>query len=91
MFGALTYFTYVSSDPSKLWMRKIVIDHPGAAIGLPICAVIASCIILLFNATSGPMDLETPVFKLKGGSGPAVLWVVVLLALAYAMRLLWGA
>jgi hypothetical protein len=68
-FGILCYFTYVSDDPKKQWMRKIVIDHPAACIGLPICAVIASCTILVLNATSGPIAFEIPGVKLKGGQG----------------------
>jgi hypothetical protein len=89
MFGILGYFTYVSDDPAKQWMRTIVTDHPAAAIGLPICAVIASCIVLLFNATSGPIEFEIPGVKLHGGSGPAVIWVVTFLAISYAMKMLW--
>jgi hypothetical protein len=65
--GILCYFIYVSDDPKKQWMRKIVIDHPAACIDLPICAVIASCTILVLNATSGPIAFEIPGVKLKGG------------------------
>jgi hypothetical protein len=89
MFGVLGYFTYVSNDPAKQWMRTIVTEHPAATIGLPICAVIASCIVLLLNATSGPIEFEIPGVKLKGGSGPAVIWVITFLAISYAMKMLW--
>ena len=90
MFGVLGYFTYVSSDPSRLWMRKIVVDHPSATIGVPICAVIASSIVLLFNATSGPINFEIPGVKLQGGSGPAIIWVITFLSIVYGMKLLWN-
>jgi hypothetical protein len=89
MFGVLGFFTYVSDDPAKQWMRTIVTEHPAATIGLPICAVIASCIVLLLNATSGPIEFEIPGVKLKGGSGPAVIWVITFLAISYAMKMLW--
>jgi hypothetical protein len=90
MFGLLGYFTYVSNDPSRAWMRKIVVDHPSATIGIPICAVIASSIVLLFNATSGPINFEIPGVKLQGGSGPAIVWVITFLSIVYGMKLLWN-
>jgi hypothetical protein len=90
MFGVLGYFTYVSNDPSRAWMRKIIVDHPSATIGIPICAVIASSIVLLFNATSGPINFEIPGVKLQGGSGPAIVWVITFFSIVYGMKLLWN-
>ena len=89
-FGILCYFTYVSSDPSRQWLRNIVIQHPAATIGTPLCAVIATCIILLFKASSGPIEFEFLSIKFKGGSGPAVIWIVAFLAISYSMKLLWN-
>ena len=90
MFGVLGFFTYVSNDPSRAWMRKIVVDHPAATIGIPICAVIASSIVLLFSATSGPINFEIPGVKLQGGSGPAIVWVITFIFIVYGMKLLWN-
>jgi hypothetical protein len=89
-FGVLSFFTYVSSDPSRQWLRDIVIQHPAATIGTPLRAVMATCIILLFRASSGPIEFEFLTVKFKGGSGPAVIWILTFLAISYSMKLLWN-
>lgn len=89
-FGVLSFYTYVSSDPTRQWFRDIVIQHPAATIGTPLCAVMATCIILLFKASSGPIEFEFLTIKFKGGSGPAVIWILAFLAISYSMKLLWN-
>ena len=89
-FGVgLIYLSYFSSAPQSEWLREIVAKHPGAAIGIPIAGTMATCVVFLFRAVSGPIEFEIVGVKLKGGSGPAILWTIAFLSIATAMKLLW--
>jgi|SRR5215469_15726975 len=85
----LVYLSYFSSAPQKEWLRKIVAEHPGTAIGVPLAGVWATCVVFLFKAVSGPIEFEIVGVRLKGGSAPAVLWTIAFLSIATAMKLLW--
>ena len=71
-------------------MSKIVEEHFAATIGLPMAALLAAFIVVSLRYSDGPIRFEGLGFKFEGASGQLVLWVFVFLAIAGAIRLLWG-
>lgn len=73
----------------QTWLIEIAQQHFAATIGLPAAALVALCIVLFLEHTSGTIEFEGLGFKFKGASGPIVLWVLCFLAIAGAVKLLW--
>jgi hypothetical protein len=63
--------------------------HFAATIGLPSAALVAMCVVVLLERTSGTIAFEAVGFKLRDASGPVVMWVFVFLAITAAIRTLW--
>lgn len=66
-------------------------EHPAAAIGLPLGALVATCLVLLLESPESPIEFEGLGFKFRGASGPIILWVFSFLAITLAIRVLWHA
>ena len=48
-------------------------------------SVVTSFIVVMtLNYVLGPIDFEIPNFKLKGASGPILLWVICFFAIMHA-------
>jgi hypothetical protein len=73
---------------NKLVM-KIIEEHYAATMGLPLAAIAALVLVLLLEASAGPIEIEGLGFKFRGASGPAILWIFVFLAMTLAIKLLW--
>ena len=58
-------------------------------VGLPFAAIVAFLLVIILEIRSGPMEFNALGFQFKGSSGPVVLWVMCVLALTGAMKLLW--
>jgi hypothetical protein len=71
------------------YFRTLVRDHFSAVVGLPSAAVASFFIVATPRQVSGPIEINTAAFKLKGASGPIVLWVVCFLAIAVAIKWVW--
>lgn len=69
---------------------EIVRGHFAATVGLPMAALLAAFIVVGLRHTDGPMKFEGLGFKFEGASGQVILWVFCFLAIAGAIRLLWG-
>lgn len=72
-------------------LLSIVTQHFAAVFGLPFAALLAAFIVVALRHAEGPLKFEGLGFKFEGGSGEVVLWVLCFLAIATALRLLWGA
>jgi hypothetical protein len=75
-------------DPQSRFV-EIVYDHFAVSIGLPLAAIGSFFTVLVFRATTGPIEFSFAGFQFKGASGPITLWMLCLLAFAFAIRLLW--
>jgi hypothetical protein len=73
-------------DPA---LFQIALNHFAATVGLPSAALAGLCIVIFLESASGPIEFEGLGFKFKGASGPIVLWVFCILAIAAAIKLLW--
>jgi len=69
--------------------RTIMVEHVRAVVGIPMAAVSAFCVLLIFEARSGQVEFEALGFRFRGASGPAVIWVFSFLSFAGVIRLLW--
>jgi uncharacterized membrane protein YjgN (DUF898 family) len=72
-------------------LLQITARHFAAVVGLALAALLAAFVVVALRHTSGPMKFEGLGFKFEGGAGQVVLWVFCFLAIAAAIRLLWGA
>ena len=81
----LIHLTWRSSG----WIEQILQQHFAATVGLPLAAVGAFLIVNALQITAGNIEVEALGFKLRGASGPILLWVVVFMAISFAIRLVW--
>lgn len=68
---------------------EIITEHFAATVGLPFAAIAALVLVIILEASSGPMEFEALGFRFKGASGQVVLWIAVFLAITLAIKLLW--
>jgi hypothetical protein len=73
--------------PSNL--RATVNQHFAAIVGLPSAALAALSLVFILESRSGKIEFEVFGLKLRGASGPIVLWVVAFLAITVAIKGLW--
>jgi hypothetical protein len=72
------------------WVKDIVKQHFPATVGLPLAAVGSFLLVTVLQISSGKIEFEAWGFKVRGASGPAILWVLCFLSIATGVRLLWG-
>lgn len=73
----------------RLWWDAPL--HPSFVpfIGVCFAVVVAFVIVLTLKYTTGEdIELEVPGLKLKGASGPIILWAVCFLSIAFGLYLL---
>ncbi len=87
VFLFLLYEIVASGQLPKL--IAIVLDHPQAAIGGPVCMLCALLIVLLLRTTEGPIQFEAFGLKFRGASGPIIMWILCFGALVFGLRWLW--
>ena len=88
--GFMVYYS-LRPLPADGWLLQIISTHFAATIGVPLSALSAFCIVVLLDVFSkGDIELEIPGFKMKGASGPVILWVVCFIAFIFGLRLLWN-
>lgn len=68
---------------------KVIFEHFGATIGLPLAALTSLGLVLLLRFSAGPIEFEGFGFKFKGASGPLIFWILSFLAFTTAIKLLW--
>ena len=71
------------------WLIEIYKEHFVAAIGLPLCAVLALIVVIVFRNQDGNIKVSALGFKFEGSSGEIIMWVIIFLAEAIALKLLW--
>lgn len=73
------------------WVVEIFKTQYAATVAVPLAMVEAFLLVVLLRQYAGEMEFEVLGFKLRGASGPFVLWVLGFLALVFAVWLLWNA
>ena len=63
----------------------------AAMILVPMAALMAFCVVILLEWTSGEIEFSGLSFTFKGASGPIVLWVFCFLAITSALQMFWVA
>lgn len=88
--GFMVYYS-LRPLPADGWLLQIISTHFAATIGVPLSALSAFCIVVLLDVFSkGDIELEIPGFKLRGASGPVLLWVICFIAFIVGLRMLWN-
>jgi hypothetical protein len=78
---------FYANRPSVL--GAVARDHFRGIMGTPMGIMTALAIVTFLRVTSGSLEFEAFGFKLKGASGPVVLWIVTFLACVAGMVALW--
>ncbi len=68
---------------------KILEEHFGAIIGLPVAVGIAFVLVIFLRQTEGLIEFSGLGFEFRGASGQVAMWVICFLAVAGAIKLLW--
>jgi len=90
-FAFLVFQSLNRGRQTVSWFTAIMERHFAATIAVPLSAVTAACVVILFGATSGGnLTFSLLGFKFEGASGPITLWLVCFLAMIFAVRLLWN-
>jgi hypothetical protein len=70
-------------------MRPLIADRFLVVIFLPLSAMSALLIVMIFRSASGPIEFEALGFKFKGAAGETVMWILTFLAFTVAAKALW--
>ena len=81
----LIYWTWQQQG----WVKDVVQQHFSATVGLPLAAVGSFLLVTVLQISAGKIEFDALGCKLKGASGPVVLWVVCFLAIATGIKVLW--
>lgn len=71
------------------WINELLRDHYVFFVGVPFAGLIAHFLVGTLENTRGKIEFEVLGMKFKGASGPIVMWVLVFLAIIFAIRLVW--
>ena len=77
-------------NPEENWVLAVLQTQYAAALGVPMNAAAALCIVLLLETVAGPIEIETPWLKFRGAAAPVILWILCFLAMTFAFSWLWG-
>lgn len=92
-FGAVFIYGAIVNihGANGAWLLDIAQQHFAATIGLPFAALAALCLVYFLEIKAGPIEFDGFGFKFRGAAGPVIFWVIVFLAIASAIKLLWNA
>ena len=64
--------------------------HPSfiPIIGASFAAILSFTLVIAFRVYAGPMDFEADKIKVKGATGPIILWCICFLTISYGLYLL---
>ena len=64
--------------------------HPSfiPIVGATFAAILSFTLVVAFRIYAGPIDFESEKIKLKGATGPIVLWCICFLSVSYGLYLL---
>ncbi len=86
IYGAITNI----HGSNGTWLLDVAKDHFAATIGLPFAALAALCLVYFLEIKAGPIQFDGFGFKFRGAAGPVIFCVIVFLAIASAIKLLWN-
>jgi hypothetical protein len=82
-------FILYSTWYSEGWVQEVIRQHFAATVGLPLTGLATFLLVQVLQISAGQIELEVLGFKLRGASGPVVLWVVCFLTVTAALKLVW--
>src|SRR5258708_36606751 len=71
--------------PEESWFLSVLQKQYAAALGVPMSAVAALCIVLLLETAAGPIEIETPWLKFRGAAAPVIFWLFCFLVMTLAL------
>jgi hypothetical protein len=89
LFIIYLWFLVLSFFLTGGFLLNLLRDHYVFFVGLPFAALIAFVMVSTFEITRGDIEFEIAGLRLKGASGPLIIWVLVYLALVVSISLAW--
>jgi hypothetical protein len=89
-FAVIFLYGSVVSMMTQGWTLEIAQKHFAASVGLPFAALAPLCLVSVLKIRSGPIELEAWGLKFKGAATPIVFWMLIFLAIASSIKMLWN-
>ena len=89
LFAAIFLFAVSTNVKFNSRWWHLAEAHFPAVIGLPLAAFGALFVVLFLEAKSGRIEFEALGMKFRGASGEVVLFVLVFVSFAGAIKALW--
>jgi hypothetical protein len=86
-FGAWTVWyvaTWIQGRSIPLTYHRL-----PSVVGIPFAMIAAFVVVSILEQTSGPIELSGAGFSFKGAAGQVLFWILVFLAIVYAIHALW--
>lgn len=87
--GVISVFYAIEVFKEDSWIIEIYKEHFVAGVGLPFAAIAAVFVVIIFKHQDGLIEVKVIGFEFKGAAGQIIMWVIVFLAEAAALKLLW--
>lgn len=87
--GGYLLFAFIALWSKSQSIIDIALLHTPIVFGLPSAVLISLWVVVFLENTSGPIEFEALGIKFKGASGPVILWVIGMLSISIAIKLLW--
>lgn len=71
------------------WVKDIIRQHFAATVGLPLAGVGGFLLVQILQISSGRIEFEAWGIKLRGASGPVVLWAITFVVIAFTIKFMW--
>lgn len=94
VLGAICFIIYMAFIAGSFywtggWIPKLFHDHYVFFVGLPFAGFIAYFIVGTLENVRGQIEFEALSIKLKGASGPILMWVIVYLVIVLSITMVW--
>lgn len=90
IIGCVSFWLIFVMARERRDFYAISVQHFPVVIGLPLAALAAIFIVLVFKVvSSGNISVSLLGLKFEGAAGPAIMWVICFLAIVLAFNTLW--
>jgi hypothetical protein len=90
VIGCISFWLVFQMAKERRDFYAISVQHFPVVIGLPLAALAAIFVVLVFKVVSGgKISVSMLGLKFEGAAGPVIMWVICFLAIVLAFNTLW--
>jgi hypothetical protein len=91
ILGTISFYLIIKMSQRRSDFYAIAVRHFLVVVGLPMAALAAMFVVLLFRVvTGGNISVSVLGLKFEGAAGPVIMWVICFLAIVLAFDRLWN-